>query len=77
MSSLTDYRFELLHNGHVLGHVCAGATEFSETCNDEAVGWFGLRALCRVTARARALGIAFAGSPLPRPRGNFVPLIVR
>jgi hypothetical protein len=77
MSRLTDYRFELQHNGYVLGHVCAGGTEISEACNDEAIYWFGLRALTRVTARARALSVPFAGSALPRPRGNFVPLIVR
>jgi hypothetical protein len=77
MSRLTDFRFELRHNDYVVGNVCAGGTEFSDACNDDAIGWFGLRALTAHTARARALGVAFTGSPLPRPRGNFVPLIVR
>lgn len=73
---LTDYRFELEHNGYVIGSVCGGATEMSEACNDPAIYWLGLRALTAATARARALGIAFTGSTFPGPRRNLVALVV-
>lgn len=72
MARLTDYKFLLVHNGFVVGHVCAGAAEFSPACNDEALFWHGLQAM-----NARRSGVALLGHPLPRPRANFVPLIVR
>jgi hypothetical protein len=76
MARLSDYRFELQHNGDVLGHVCAGATEHSEVCTDPAFYWFGLRAFTRMTARARALGVPLGGPTLPSPRANLIALIV-
>lgn len=72
MARLSDYKFMLVHNGFVIGSICAGAAEFSAACNDEALFWHGLRAM-----NARRLSVPFLGHTLPRPRANFVPLIVR
>ena len=72
MARLTDYKFLMVHNGFVVGQVCDGAAEFSQACNDDAIFWHALIAM-----NASRSSVAFARHPLPRPRRNFIPLIVR
>ena len=45
MTTLQHYTYQLRHNDHVVGSICAGGIEVSEFGPDEPIFWAGLHGL--------------------------------